>query len=636
MSHQYGPVKDPSGTDALYMKVHITVRSILAAGEMPDLEGGLYPPAEEDDITADRLIRRVRHYLCQPRKAFYYNISGSAGVTDKTFAIIDLPEGRDDATGPWPVDDAISVVYTTMQTLEINWSVIVFIRDCGTQSPSDPISNRWEMTKTYDRTFRESVRWNGTCIISALSNINIDYCTRNLIAPLCPVGFKRESSSYSISRDGLRCDYSFLDTQIKWAPIYPAVEMDIDQSEAWESTKGEIYRKGQVTVTLIGTLTARPSSLRDIAMSVARSRIFAASPLLATGRIIGSCEFSTKETTSSVVAAYRSTYIITPNQQRQVGAVNNPQANWANNAIGMINPAAGDMAGGLGQRNAVGVINQQGVNITGIPALSWVGFGTGDRNGVGGIGGYEPWANPNESIVAPADGLPGLATTVKMYAALLQDQCGSGLPVTPNAPGTGPKSIHTIIQLWNTPAGGGNGAGQAGAVQDKATLTAAFSGLIASQYPTTPIFDSNGLYYYDGQPAVYTQWASINDYTEDPGIIVMPTTSPSGTNVAINHSSPTCTWTRRWIASRVGAPPNIPPRDVDDSNWQFVGGTPSVLNQRVASDNVSVIYEAQGMYQYEAKDATQVVITADTPPFLSGSITDLGKWLDDFVSTGSA
>lgn len=143
------------------------------------------------------------------------------------------------------------------------------------------------------------------------------------------------------------------------------------------------------------------------------------------------------------------------------------------------------------------------------------------------------------------------------------------------------------------------------------------------------------IWYSDKLPGVYDHWMSAAEYHDDPGVVVVPAMNPGGANVAVRHSSPMLTLRRRWTVKRTGFPPNVPPRQLADPNWVYLGGVMIPRELRGGPDGLSVIYEVSGVYEYAALDPSLVTLAADVPPFISGAAlaNDVG-WFDEWVDSG--
>lgn len=591
-----GPGMDPSNSDQLYTVMRLKIRSYL--------NPQLLPAALIDGSNVANTYTRIRHYLTQPRLPLYYDLTSAPGATGLS-PMINLPSGRDDANGPIPDQDAFSVVYTTPQTLEITWGCTVKLRDCAFGA-SEPLSLRWEDTIEFDRYWKATSRRVGTLILSSRSTVSIDSYRRSTLAPVVPPGFAREAAHYTVSRDGLRCDFAFVDGQIRYAPPYPAVDMDIVQQESLPFLGG--VRKGQINVSMKGIISANPVDLQNQCMAVAYSRLNASNPFTTdTGKVIGNAVFRTAEAKDGIQADFSISYKVTPPKTTQDKIVNAIK-DWGSSLPG-IGQVFGD-----GVTYFQGLLSQQGKPTDKTPVFPWVGFGTTPISALNPMG-QAGWANQAGATTGPADGVL-LAPAVKLFAALLSDPCGMALSSQPDA-GSVDVTLRADPSQFNTLSGGQGGPNQISAGQ----LSASLSALNASQYPTTiaPV-GSGSLYSWDGQPGVYDFWQCMNEYLGDPGVIVVPTSNTAGTNAAIAHSSEMTTLRKRWAAMRTGSPPRLPPTDLADANWVFVNRYEGLREMRVAPDGVSIVYEATGIYEYQALDASLVKREAELQPFLVASV----------------
>jgi hypothetical protein len=614
--HQYGPVKDPSGSDQLYTKVQLTAETLLNAA---------FLPARVQDANPSQVLANVRHALTQPRGALYYDLDSLPGQTGNS-PLINIPDGRDDGTGPWPDDSAIRVIYTTQNTLSITWSCTVLLRDCGGDTTDQPLSLRWQDSLSFDNTGKATYSRNGTLIISSKDIHSIDWYRRNALSAGVAPGFRRTSSKYTSSSDGLRCDFTFADEQTRITPPGNAVDIRITQSET--APIGPI-RKGTCVVRLTGLQNSNPVDLARWALIILNTRLNAARPLLArigaSAALIGNINLSVTEDTAGVEAEATVSYKTQPDPQRQqavLGAVG-----WA-------------AAVGAGFQNATPnpTPTQQG-KTPGIPLFPWVGVNTSPVT-AGNPAGFATWANPTGAINPPADGL-GTASSIALFAAILRDPCGAALVSTPDA-GPVEVELRTNQNTYNTPAGGGQGGTPAVA---PAQLSVAVASIPAAQYPTSiATVVADGLWVSDGLPGVYDFWQTSDEYADDPGVLVVPSATPGGTNVAISYASAQFSLYRRWTARRTGAPPELPPRTVNkpsgdvDPNWVYVGGNPApaLRDLGVAADGVNIVYEASGVYIFQALDASLVSPSAPVPPFMDSIIgASAARWYNaELVAEG--
>jgi len=384
--HSMGSSLDPSNSDQTFTTIHLKAKGIINLALSPAI------PADGD---AGATLARIRHLLTTPRCPLYYDLTSPPGAAGPN-PVLNIPTGRDDANGPFPDPmGALDVTYTTPSTLEVAWGVTVRLRDCDGQGSAAPLSLRWEDTIQFDNTWKATYRRTGTLIVSSLDPRAIDVYRRNNLAPAVPPGFARESASYTISRDGLRCDFVFVDGQIRYAPPYPCIDLDIVQQENSPNLGG--MRKGEIHVRVRGVVNANPADMYYWAVAAGMTRLFASYPLgAATGKIPGSTVFRLNERKDAVEADFSISYKVPP-----TAAV----------------AALGRLAG-LGPRARV-------------TPLPWLGFATTPASpfnlysGPGPAAGYAPFADPTSPLSpGPADGKM-LAPAVSLFAALLRDPCGS-------------------------------------------------------------------------------------------------------------------------------------------------------------------------------------------------------------------
>lgn len=613
MTQVMGPVKDPSGSDQMMTKILIKVRAIINMNLLPAIAAD---NTFQQDVAGT--IARIRHYLTQPRCPLYYDNHSPPGTTGLGPAFINLPSGRDDAGGPWPDANAFEIAYLTERTCEVFWACVVHLRDCGATVPTEPLSLRWEDSISYDETWKATYRRQGVCIISSLQANNIDWFRRNkLSVPVC-AGFKRVQSQYAISKDGLRCDFSFTDEQLRFAPPYPGVKLEIVQSESGPLHGG--MGKGAIQVKMVGIQNANVVQLSALTMAICKSRMWAQSPLSTRGIVIGNFVLETRENETGVECSAIASYKVNPNAKRLSKV--NVTLEWKQTfpiPFPVINAQP----------------TQQGKDPTGMTYFPWVGFGTSPVSGTN-PGGYAQWANPTGSVGGPVDGID-LANAVGLYAALLNDPCGRQLLVNPNvAPNLTNVELHQDNPAQYTQPSEGNEGQPPFKTSDLLMMT---TGLLVDQYPANIELETdNSVITWDGAPGVYDHWQSVNEYKNETGTAILPTSDPSATNSRVDYQSKMYTVVKKWAARRTGAPPRIPSQepDADQSNWVLIHADgPGLRELGVAADGVSVVYEAYGEYTYQALDPTQVVFGADIPPTLSAATLGPSQgWANQYGTLG--
>jgi hypothetical protein len=707
LTHIMGPVKDPSGSDQLFTKIRFKVKALLYLNQ---LDSSIFlSPSNGDDSTVADTLTRIRHMLTAPRKPLFWDSSTPFGaqVPATPSVYISLPSGMDDANGPWPDPDAFSAVYVTPTAIEVTWACEVSLVDCqagkaGVGGIIQPLSIRWSDSISVDKYWKATYHRIGTLIRSSLGADVESFRRSGVMLPTSPgvpgqvpPGFRRIFADYKISPDGLRCDFQFRDEQIRYAPAFPAIDMDIIQSETFPNLSG--VRTGEVTVQLVGCQQASVITLADLALAILKIRLWAASPLNdpKTYAVLGNSMIRTKETVDGVLVTAMGTYKTAGNQQRETSF--SKAFDFGLGPFAIVRDAINDAFGG-GVAKPTGT----GADPTANPKFNWIGAGTTPIAGQPPTDPINPLANssgtttitgPSSSVFDPlavfidpvmtngGPSLPGggtctwgLGNAIGLFASILRDPCGGFDEISPSS--SSPGVSGTSESSSDFIGGGGDfggeeflakrlkfksvngkkigeddpgdGIGPTGSTSftadvqiqgqtDPALLSAAYADIAGESAPSfiTTISDT-GLFYYDGLPGVYDFWQCMSEYEDDPGVIVMPTCNPNGINLAVQIASPQLTLRKRWAAKRTGAPPILPPKQSTDPNLIYVGGVAGLPEMTVGPDGVSIIYEAVGHYVYQALDPSKVQETAAIPPFLlSSSLTPANGWYDVYGPTGN-
>ncbi len=658
-----GPGKDPSGSDQLYTTVRLECEGVINTD-------GVHSTVFKSNGSVSSVLVAIRHYLTAPRRALYYDVASAPFARDSANAILNITDtpgtalgsggGRDDANGPWPDESAFKVTYTTEKTFLVSWAVVVKLRDCtltGQFQDGGLLSLRWDQSISWDKYFKAVFEWRGTAIFSSLATVSIDAFRRNKIAPEVPFGFAREKSYYTISRDGLRCDFAFTDVQLRYAPPPGVVDMDIRQNESGPTIGG--MRKGEIVVNLTGVQNADPRDLAAWAITIGTNRLYAAKPLeggIANAKaVIGQFILSTNETTQTVGASVAISYKIPPKDTPTVPSTLVKVGKFIGKSTAAIfsfglSELGSALFGGTPEPPktiAPGPLG--GLTPAGSSVFPWIGAGTtykrtappgappGTPVEAGPPGGFMIWADPIGTVEMPADGLD-FAQSLTLFAAVLRDPCGNYVSPSPYAdPGTNTELTTDGPPLpLSGPGTGDFGTGGDfdnelnGRPESVQHVAMSVSGLNADQYPAPDeVTEPIGAFAWDGANAVFSHWQCQTQYINPQGVIVSPTCNPLGVNIAIKHSSNTMTIRCRWAMKREGAPPRPPPSDLDDPNLILTKNYAAVREMNVNADEVSGVYEAEGVYEWQVLDVSKVDRTAAIPPFLNlANMAPLADWFD--------
>ena len=690
--HVMSPGYDPSRSDQLLTVIRLEVKAVLY---MSDLDPSIFvPPSTPADFAAGTpatisTLTRIRHMLTSPRRPFYWDATtvstpGTAPAAG-TAVYLNLPTGRDDANGPLPDEGAFRAVYVTPDAIEITWACTISLRDCGSTDGSlklVPLSIRWTDSLSWDKNWRCTYRRRGTMIISSQGPDIETFRRRGYMLPgggATPTGvtpgFQRIRAHYEIAKNGLSCDFEFIDEQIRFGPPKPGSSLVIVQSES-SPLPGGGMRRGAVSVTMDGIMGGSVWDLARIAITICTQRMWAAGPNLfgADQPIIkGSFNLETTESCEGYAVRCSAAYFIPPgNANNRISDSLPAPAGAFDGALNLIYPGLATVSLGLRKLADIADIIAPVITPTGKanpampPLFGWVGAGTfapGTAPNIPDFLDLQPWADIPGAAIASVPITEGylMATNVGLFAAVLGDPCGNTLSVNPTvwsgslaagtatttgkpsqpfnsppcaeAPPPSPPSPPTPggtypypVEQWVTPPGQSNSA----------LLTATYTNAVSNmQTLTTSTSLSDGYWIWDGAPAIYDHWQCETSYEENPGVIVMPTCNPNGTNLPVNHSSSMIYVIKKWAARRTGSPPNIPPKNTGDSNLIYVGGSPRPRELQVGTDGISVDYMITGEYRYQAIDPSLVDLAAEIPPYLSPVLSSAAQWIDLYEQTGT-
>lgn len=705
MHHAVGPVRDPSGSDQLFIKIKFKTKSLLYVNDLTGL--GITPSTPADIAAGSPAVvatyARIRHMLCAPRKPLYWDATspsvGGGAPAAGAAAYINLPSGRDDANGPWPDSEAFSVVYTTPTCLEVTWACEVSLIDCQPYaSAPDPLSIRWTDSVTIDKYWKMTYNRVGLLIRSS-NGADVDSLRRSgVMLPDFPgmpgvlaPGFRRVSSEYKVSPDGLNCNFRFQDEQIRYTPPYPIIDMDINQSETFPNASS--VRNGRVSVELRGCQQASVMNLADWALAIFKMRVWAANPIaIDTGKgylTLGQTTIKTRESVDDVAVAVEGTYKSSTNQKREtsiipIGGIGAGAlfgtSNWLTGLAGPAGLLIDAFASGTAPPTSTGA------DPSANPVFTWIGAGTTPiiaqprtdpvwtpPAGTTSTGAQFTNASGN-SPDFPNTGW-GMASAIQIAASVLKDPCGYYAAVAPStsslsggSSGTGGSSGFGGFAGWIGGGGGfstdvpesvrfrsrrmmddpGDDIGPSGTpsfvadVQmqgntDPTLVSAAIADVLSENDGTViSTVGDTGFFFYDGLSGVYDFWQCMTEFYDDPGVMVLPTANPNGTNIAVQHSSDTLRVMLRWAAKRLGAPPNIPAKVSTDPNLIYVGGMAGLPEEVVGPDGVTITYEARGVYVYEALNPAIVQKNAQIPPFLlTSALSQAAGWFNLYENTGT-
>lgn len=560
--HGSRAVPDPSGTDVVYTETTIAVRGVLRAGDFPAVVGE----------TLGATVARLTHLLTTPRRPLSYSVGNDLEFT--------VPNG-DDANGPMP-DAGAFRVEPLEGSFVVHFAVRTWRRLCTAGDARGFLSLKWSDQETDDLRGTKTRRRSGTLILSRQFTPNADD-RRGLVIPALPPGFRRETADYTLSEDGLRLRFVFVDRQLHKGVPYPAVKVSGSMAETTPKN-GIGARRGELTVRLEGRPGTSARDLLDAALRIGMGRVYASRPdasLTRNGAVLigGGVRESLNDDETAV--ELNLAWTIHPNAARLDGT-------GRPDVITEVQP------GRNGGPDILVIIPNDGRgridNQTpeGRPQAALAGD-------FGWLGLPFPGADIAQGVPTTTRGT-GLAAAVRPLAAFLYDPCGQSGTLN-----QGPQPSEWVLT-------GASGT---------ATLR---SGAVA---PT----DQQAAY-ADPIPGVWDVWRMTYTFGEDSGYGVIPATKPDTAGELVRFGNQILTVRVEWELQRTGGEPPFPLHcmparggytsdgSVDD-NWVGRRAATTYSNLELAADGVSFVYAAAGWFELAALDPAKVAAGYPVPPWLA-------------------
>lgn len=283
-------VYDESNTDLLYFRYTIAVRGYHSSQSIGSTEmrsgiqwdpdaytdppgttptGGYSNPTSGPPGSATDDYAKVRQKLLHPRGYFRIRTgcdrAGTSGTTLLECTPIAVrasdPTGADVNNGPKPKRAEIANIVGD-SVLAIEFEIEVCMVQCDsagrvTGNDSGILSNRWAMSDSVDRNFYTTRTLTGR-MVTINGNLN-PHALRKWVVPRLQPGFRRESMSFTASKDGLMLDYTIVDKEVAFAAPDPAT----DWSTQYRIASGD----GMIANASLGVYLAGPSDVDKIALT---------------------------------------------------------------------------------------------------------------------------------------------------------------------------------------------------------------------------------------------------------------------------------------------------------------------------------------------------------------------------------
>lgn len=268
------PVYDELGsTDRMYTKFDIAIQAVLNTAYNNDADS---TQAANADLPT--FMKNLRAKLMTPRRQLSVTVAGTELIPDP----ISQSQIIDARNGPFP--QSCQIIKLTNTTFLITFRIIAhyceFVDngDSGSRqsSGSGVVSNRWTETIEVDTLNYTRYNRDGKFFIRSDNDqhFTADQFRENFAFLGLSKGFKRISSKYTISPDGLALAYSIVDQEIWLQPPEPAWEAEGEYVETL-SNLGAV-RVGHVRVHLKGAKETPQEKLIEAAVAVCGQKLRAA------------------------------------------------------------------------------------------------------------------------------------------------------------------------------------------------------------------------------------------------------------------------------------------------------------------------------------------------------------------------
>lgn len=281
------PVRDQeSDTDWHLTRYTVGVQTVIHADYLNQLASGFFDSGGQPLSTNPvDIMRRIRFFLKQHRKQLQVSING----VDMIPAAQGNNTGTVDAMNG-PKVQACQFFQLTNTSFLLNFRVVAhYWENLGEfPEPGDPnklgnnvLYNRWSESVEIDGCNYSKYTRDGVYRIRSDNALgkSADQVREDMAVLGVLNGCLRESSTFSVSPDGLECRYRVMDREVFKKPPDPAFEADGDYIES--TNRGMGVRYGEVRVMLRGSKTTSQARLINVAIAVATSILFKRGQVLA-------------------------------------------------------------------------------------------------------------------------------------------------------------------------------------------------------------------------------------------------------------------------------------------------------------------------------------------------------------------
>jgi hypothetical protein len=274
-------VYDSSGTDLLYRRIHMRFQGLAHRNNSGYGGDGSWGPAYivatgvSGGTSTPDIFNAVRPLLLMPRQQLQVEMNGQSVLNVRgSFVGLTGHGNADMDNGPKP-RMAILAHVTGDQVFRIDFAI-----DCAVDANNSPVdgapigggsvvtNNRWSITETTGDNFAITRSIRGHLRLARWVTNNQDF--RTVIVPPLELSFKRERMDFGVSDNGLDCEYTIVDRQVKVAAPWPACKVDGSYTE---STNDGTTFWGDCSVTLEGPISASVQLMMVRALQIIDTRL---------------------------------------------------------------------------------------------------------------------------------------------------------------------------------------------------------------------------------------------------------------------------------------------------------------------------------------------------------------------------
>jgi hypothetical protein len=273
-------VYDSSGTDLLFRRIKMRFQGIAHRSMSGMTSQGAWGPAYiiapgvSSFSSTPEIFNTVRPRLLMPRQRLKVEMNGMSVLEVKDFINEGDANLGDMDAGPKPRAAVLAHVAGD-QVFRIDFAI-----DCAVNAKNSPIdhsslgggtvvlNNRWTISESVGDNFAVTRTIRGHLRLSKWV-YNSQYF-RTVVVPPLENSFRRDKMDFQVSDNGLDCEYTIVDKQVKVAAPWPACKMEATYTQ---STNDATMYYGDVAVTLEGPISASVQLMMVRAMQIIDTRL---------------------------------------------------------------------------------------------------------------------------------------------------------------------------------------------------------------------------------------------------------------------------------------------------------------------------------------------------------------------------